>query len=103
MNDILRENRRYTIDVLRKNQCRSYDIPLEHQYRENWHWEDSFQRYELDNEFQEKSYFQNMDPEDLCRLVRKMDNFLVERGVSYRFIRNYYLAVKTFNELDNSD
>lgn len=85
---------------MNKELIRSIDLPLEEQFRENWSWENSHQRYELDQEYQEKEYFQNMDPNDLCHLVRKMDNFLMERGISDCFYRNYYLAIQTFNELD---
>jgi hypothetical protein len=67
---------------MKKNLIRSIDLPLEEQYKENWGWEDSYQRYELDQEFQDKEYFQDMDPDDLIHLVRKMDNFLRERGIS---------------------
>ena len=88
---------------MKKEPLRSVDLPLEEQFRENWGWENSYQRYELDNDFQDIGYFYDMDPEDLCHLVRKMDNFMMERGISYVFIHNFYLAIKAFNELDKKD
>lgn len=82
------------------NLIRSVDLPLEEQYRENWGWEDSYQRYELDQEFQDMEYFEEMDPEELIRLVCKMENFLEERGISVFFMSNYFLACQKFSELE---
>lgn len=81
----------------------SIDLPLEEQFGENRGWENSNQRYELDTMFQDKEYFQDMDPEDLCHLVRKMDNFLMERGLTYYFLNNYFLAIQAFKNLDEID
>ena len=88
---------------MKKKLIRSIDLPLEEQYKENWGWEDSYQRYELDQLFLDKEYFQDMDPDDLIRLVRKMDNFLRERGISVCFGRNFVLASQVFSELDKSE
>ncbi len=82
---------------------KSIDLPLEDQFRENWNWENSSQRYELDIDFQEKSYFTEMDPEELCFLVRHLDNFMMERGISYTMLHNYYHAIHAFNKLDEPD
>ena len=84
--------------MIRNLNC-SIDLPLEEQYKENWGWEDSRQRYELDCEFQDKMYFEDLDPEELINLVRKMDNFLMERGISDYFLRNFALASQVFDEL----
>ncbi len=88
---------------MNKELLASIDLPLEEQFRENWGWENSFQRLQLDREFQEKSYFTEMDPEELIFLVRHMDNFLMERGISYPFLRNYELACHAFSKLDEKD
>ena len=79
---------------------RSIDLPLEEQYKENWGWENSYQRNEIDSKFLDKEYFQSMNANDLIHLVRKMENFLRERGLSDYFIRNYGLADQVFRELD---
>lgn len=81
----------------------SIDLPLEEQFRENWGWEDSFQRYELDREFQDKEYFEAMEANDFIKLIRKLDNFLMERGLSEYFIRNYGLACQVFEERFSKD
>lgn len=78
----------------------SIDLPLEEQFGENRGWEDSYQRYELDTMFLEKEYFQDMDLDDFLHLIRKLDNFLMERGISEYFIRNFALACKVFDEID---
>lgn len=78
----------------------STELPLNSQFPENWGWENSSQFYELDTEFQDKEYFQNIEPVDICHLVRKMDNFLMERGISYKFLRNYEHVLRAFNSLD---
>ena len=76
----------------------STELPLNFQYQENWGWEGYLQCYELDTEFKDKHYFQSMDPEDICRLVRKMDNFLMERGISYQFLRNYEHVLRAYQD-----
>jgi len=88
---------------MKKVPCKSIDLPREMQFGENWGWEDSFQRYQLDREFQEKSYFEDMDPEEFLHLIRKLDNFLMERGVSEYFIRNFALACQVFDEMGKED
>ena len=82
---------------------RSIDLPLEEQFRENWGWEDSSQRELVDCDFLDLSYFTSQDPDDLIRLVRKMDNFLRERGISECYLKNYYLAVRAFYALDEEE
>lgn len=86
-----------------KELYKSIDLPLEEQFKENWNWEDSYQRYELDQEIQDKEYFQNMDGDDFIHLIRKMDNFLMERGISCYFIKNYYLACIVFDEFNRGE
>lgn len=78
----------------------STELPLNSQFPENWGWENSAQFYELDTEFIDKDYFQNIEPVDICHLVRKMDKFLMERGISYKFLRNYEHVLRAFNSLD---
>lgn len=79
---------------------RSIDLPLEAQFAENHGWEDSYERYQLDREFQDIEYFYEMDPEEFFHLIRKMDNFLRERGISEYFISNYGKANVAFVEIE---
>lgn len=79
---------------------RSIDLPLEAQFAENFNWEDSFQRYELDQEYQDFDYFYSMDPDEFFHLIRKMDNFLRERGISEYFISNFGKANIAFAEIE---
>ncbi len=88
---------------MKKELNKSIDLPREMQFGENWGWEESLQRYQLDREFQKKSYFTDMDPEDFLHLIRKLDNFLMERGISEYFIRNFALACEVFDEMDKDD
>ncbi|MBR4238305.1 MAG: hypothetical protein IKQ03_02695 [Prevotella sp.] len=81
-----------------KERNRSIDLPLEEQFAENHGWEDSYQRYQLDREFQDSDYFYEMDSDDFFHLIRKMDNFLRERGISEYFISNYAKACVAFEE-----
>lgn len=85
---------------MRKELNCSIDLPLEEQFGENWGWEDSFQRYELDREFKDNEYFEEMDSEDLIHMLRKMRYFLMERGISEYFIKNYEKACLAFNMLN---
>ena len=85
-----------------KELLKSIDLPLEMQFRENWGWEDSLQCYELDTEYQDMSYFTDMDPDDLIKLIRKMDNFLKERGLSDHFISNFSEASVAFEALNDN-
>ena len=80
----------------------SIDLPLEEQIRENWGWENSFQRYLLDRDYQDMSFFTEMDPDDLIKLVRKMENFLQERGLSDYFISNFSKASVAFEALNDN-
>ncbi len=77
-------------------------LPLENQFHENWGWEESYQCYVLDYEFKTLEYFSNMDDEELIHLIRKMDNFLSERGISDCFMRNYALADEAFRKMNDS-
>lgn len=90
----------FKIKFKMKEPLRSSNLPEEKQFKENWGWENSFQRYEMDQEFQDKWYFECMEPNDLIKLVRKMENFFMERGISIYFMRNYLLASKVFEELE---
>lgn len=45
-------------------------------------------------------FFYNMDPEDFFHLIRKMDNFLRERGLSEYFISNYGKANIAFHFIE---
>lgn len=86
----------------RQNFKSSIVLPLDDQLHENWGWEESYQCYELDYEFKELEYFTKMDEEELIRLIRKMDNFLIERGISDCFMRNYALADTAFRKMCDS-
>ena len=86
------------IRIIMRERNKSIDLPLEMQFGENRKWEESFQRYQLDQDFQEKSYFAEMDADEFLHLIRKLDNFLMERGVSEYFIRNYALANQVYEE-----
>lgn len=90
---------------MRDMECRreSFWVPQENRFGENWTWEDSGQCYELDTEFQDRSYFENMDPDDLCHLVRHMENFMMERGITMAFFRNYAKADHAFEALDKQE
>lgn len=83
-----------------KERNKSIELPLDAQFRENWGWENSNQLLELDTEFQDMDYFYNMDPEDFFHLIRKMDNFLRERGLSEYFISNYGKANIAFHFIE---
>jgi len=83
-----------------KELIKSIDLPLEEQYKENFGWENSYQRNEIDSKFLDKEYFQSMNANDFIHLIRKMENFLRERGLSDYFIRNYGLADQVFREMD---
>ena len=74
-----------------QTECRteSYWIPQENRFGENWTWEDTGQCYDLDHNFQDKEYFENMDYNELGKLFRKMENFMMERGITQHFMRNY--------------
>ena len=73
------------------------------QFGENRGWENCSQFYVLDRDFQEKSYFSEMDPNEFIHLIRKMDNFLMERGISEYFIRNYAYACVVFDEMNRRE
>lgn len=79
--------------------CHSINLPLEEQYGENQGWEESTQRFEIDSNFQDLDYFTSMDGNDLIKLIRKMENFLRERGISIYFFRNYGLIDQVFREM----
>lgn len=79
---------------------RSIDLPLEDQFAENHGWEDSSQRYLLDQEYQDIDFFYSMDPDEFFHLIRKMDNFLRERGISDYFISNFGKANIAFVEIE---
>lgn len=85
-----------------KDLLRSIDLPLEEQYGENRGWENSHQRYEIDCEFQDREYFRCMSFDELYHIVRHMDNFLMERGISEYFIRNHDYAVEEFYKRANN-
>lgn len=87
---------------MREMECRteSIQLPPENRFGENWTWEDSEQCYELDHEFHSQYYFDDMDADDLCHLIRKMDNFLRERGISDHFIQNYGKCCHAFHKFD---
>ena len=85
---------------MKKIRTISIVLPLEEQYRENQGWEDSFLCHELDRECKKIDYFRKMNHEELILLIRKMDNFLMERGVGDCFCRNYALADQAFHEMD---
>ena len=78
----------------------STELPLDAQLRENWGWENSNQLLELDTKFQDMDYFYEMDTEHFFHLIRKMDNFLRERGLSEYFISNYGKANVAFHYID---
>lgn len=86
---------------MRDMECRreSIQIPQENRFGENWEWEDSGQCYELDTEFQDMRYFEEMDADELIYLIRKMDNFLRERGISHAFTDNYGKCCHAFHKL----
>lgn len=77
-------------------------LPLENQFHENWGWEDSYEFYKLDYEFKDLEYFTKMNDEELIHLIRKMDNFMTERGISDCFMRNYALADTAFRKMCDS-
>lgn len=79
-----------------KNIIRSIELPLKEQYAENHGWENSYECYELDTEFRSLEHFLEMEENDLIRLIRKMDNFLEERGISTIFSRNYALVDRAY-------
>lgn len=83
---------------MRKNLCRSIELPLEEQYGENHGWENGSECYRYDTESVDKDHFEEMDFNELVRKVRKMENFMEERGVSVWFFRNYALADQVFTE-----
>ena len=89
--------------VKMKELYRSIELPPEKQFGENWNWENSSQQYELDSEFKDLSYFTNMEDNDLISIVRKMENFLMERGISSCFMRNYALADEAFRKMCNRE
>lgn len=77
-------------------------LPLDNQLHENWGWEDSFEFYVLDYSFKDMEYFTKMNDEELIHLIRKMDNFMTERGISDSFMRNYALADEAFRKMNDS-
>ena len=83
-----------------KHLTRSVELPQDNQWGENWEWETSYQCYEVDAEFKDKSYFEQMDDEEKICLIRKMENFIEERGVSIAFARNYAKLDHVFHGLD---
>ena len=76
----------------------SITLPLERQWGENHNWENSLQCHTLDSQYVEKEYFSDMDFDELVKLIRKMDNFFDERGISTYFFRNFALADQVFRE-----
>ena len=79
---------------------RSLELPQDEQWGENWEFECSRECYELDTELMDKYYFDQMDDEEKWRLIRKMENFIEERGVSVPFARNYALLDQSCREID---
>jgi hypothetical protein len=75
---------------------------LQH-YKENQGWENSSQRYELECEFLDEGYFEDMSLEELFWIIRRQENFLMERGIRYPFIHNFSLALHAFDKLKDED
>ncbi len=96
-------NDKYHNRMNKKNLIRSVEIKLEDQFRENWGWENSSQRYELDEECQSMEYFQSMDDEEQLYLSRKIENFFEERGVSTALARNFAMLVQDMRNREEQD
>lgn len=81
-------------------ECRreSFWVPQENRFGENWDWEDSEQCYELDTKFQNKEYFEQMDGDEQIKVFRKMENFMMERGITQCFMRNYLTLDQVMRE-----
>lgn len=83
-----------------KHIVRSIERSQDKQWEENWSFECSNLGYELDTEFKDKTYFKKMDDSDKISLVRKMENFIEERGVSIIFLQNFALLYQSCREID---
>lgn len=72
-------------------ECRreSYFVPQENRFGENWSWEDTNECLEIDTEFQDEEYFEKLESEEKYKLFRHMENFMMERGITQCFMRNY--------------
>lgn len=81
-------------------ECRreSFFVPKENRFGENWTWEDSEQCYQLDTERQDKDYFDQMDGNEKIKVFRKMENFMMERGITQSFMRNYLMLEQSMRE-----
>ncbi len=90
---------------MRNMECRreSFWVPQENRFGENWDWEETTQCMELDTEFQDMGYFEQMDGDELCHLIRHMENFMMERGITMTFFRNYAKADQAFENLDKKE
>lgn len=86
-----------------KHLVRSIELPQDMQWGENWEFECGHLCHELDTEFKNKYYFDQMDDEEKLSLIRKMENFVEERGVNVQFIRNYALLDQSCRELDEKE
>lgn len=75
-------------------------IPVDKRFEENRKWEEGQEFYMLDSGSIDKSHFDSMGFDDICLLIRHMENFLMEHGISQQFMRNYATVDAIFNELD---
>ncbi len=98
--DFYLEQRRRRSKMRHLISSRSLELPQDEQWGENWKFECSRQCYELDTEFKDKYYFDQMDDEEKLCLIRKMENFIEERGVSVSFARNFALLDQACREID---
>jgi len=96
-------NDKYCTRMRKKHLFRSVELQLEDQFGENRGWENSSQRYELDEEFQDKEYFERMDEIEQIRLSRKMENFFEERGVSTALAHNYAMLEQVICKKDEQN
>lgn len=75
-------------------------IPVDKRFEENRKWEEGQEFYMLDSGSIDKSHFDSMSFNDIFLLIRHMENFLMEHGISLHFMRYYATVDAIFNELD---
>lgn len=79
----------------------SMPIAPEMRYGENFKWEDSGEFYEMDREFSDDYYYSQLDFDSLLKLIRHMDNFICEHGISDYFLRNFEKCASEFKRRCN--
>lgn len=82
--------------------CNTSEIPASQRYGENKECEDTEEFHELDNDVKNVDYYiAHYDMDSIIRLVRHMENALMERGITMFFARNYANVSSACDKMEN--